>query len=72
MMKDEVLQLEKKIKNLKRICDQIDPYSPVPDKFKKDLSSFNIDKWNDPFALTNQLIVLLEDSIEKLEKMKRQ
>jgi hypothetical protein len=62
--------LEKNITRLKFLCDNLDPYSPIEGHFKKELSFFEITKFRDPYDLTNQLLKLMEDSLEEKENRK--
>lgn len=64
--------LEQKIADLKKICHEIDPHAPISPGLQKKLAHYHITDWDDPFTLTNRLLVLLEESIEKLELEKRQ
>ncbi len=60
-------ELETRIKVLRSLCDQLDPYSPLEAETKNRLKELNINPINDPFALTNQLLLLMEDALEELE-----
>ncbi len=64
-------QLEKELERLRFICDNLDPYSPIPEKFKKELRALGlqeiIDQHYDPFALTNKLLLRMENILEELE-----
>lgn len=62
--------IEKDINELSEICRNLDPYLPIPDYQKKNLEKFNITEFYDPFAITNKLLLLLENSIEELNKTK--
>lgn len=63
-------KLEFNISELRAICDELDPYSPISEEMKARLSNLFITEYFDPFALTNKLLVLLEDSLEEMEKYK--
>lgn len=62
--------LQKQINELQKLCDELDPYSEICAEHKKVLNKYGIADLNDPFSLTNRLILMLEDSIEELEKIK--
>tara|TARA_R110002072_G_scaffold64203_2_gene159212 strand:- start:51252 stop:51593 length:342 start_codon:yes stop_codon:yes gene_type:complete len=63
-------QLVNRVQALKEICDTINPYLPLTDEAVKKLESFNIEISSDPFHLTNQLLALVDNSVEELEKRK--
>ena len=67
---DKILYLENRIKKLSDICNELNPYQPVSDEFKKRLKEFNILEHNDPFKITNALLLLLEDTIDELHLIK--
>jgi hypothetical protein len=62
--------LIKNIERLKYLCDHLDPYSPLDENFKTELSYFKIDNYRDPFDLTNKLLKLMEDSLEEQQTRK--
>lgn len=67
---ETILRLEARIKKLGDICNDLNPYAPVSDEFKKRLREFNIMEFEDPFKITNALLRLLEDSIDELHKLR--
>ena len=67
---EKILYLETRIKKLSDICNELNPYQPVSDDFKKRLKEFNILEFNDPFKITNALLLLLEDTIDELHLIK--
>lgn len=62
--------LTRKINLLKKLCDEVDPWSPLPPEQIAALEKFQIVSTEDPFQLTNQLLLLLEDALE--EKLRRE
>jgi hypothetical protein len=62
--------LEERIKVLGNICNEINPYGPISDDLKMRLLDFNILNLDDPFKVTNSLLMLLEDSIDELHILK--
>ena len=64
--------LEQKIDELNDLCGGMDPYNEVGESEKKRLLEFGIEENADPFEITNRLVVMLEDSIEELQKLKDQ
>jgi len=67
---ETVKALEARIKKLGDICNELNPYAPMDDEFKKRLREFNIMEFEDPFKITNALLMLLEDSIDELHKIR--
>ncbi len=67
---EKILLLESRIKKLGDICNELNPYGPVSDEFKKRLREFNIMEFEDPFKITNALLSLLEDAIDELHVLK--
>ena len=67
---EKILYLENRIKKLGEICNNLNPYLPITDEFKLGLKEFNIMEFNDPFQITNALLMLLEDTIDELHILK--
>lgn len=67
---EKILNLEARIKKLGDICNDLNPYQPISDDFKKRLREFNILNADDPFHVTNALLRLLEDAINELHLLK--
>jgi hypothetical protein len=67
---EKILILEARIKNLNDICGDLNPYKPIDQDLKLRLKTFNIMEFNDPFKITNALLILLEDSIDELHILK--
>ena len=63
--------LKRRISLLNTICNELNPYNPVPEKIKSILVKFQIITFDDPFMLTNKLILLLEDSLEELHRIEK-
>lgn len=64
-----VERLESLIEKLNTICSNLDPYNPIPSKMRAMIEELDIIKIDDPFTLTNQLVVLLEDAVEELHSL---
>jgi hypothetical protein len=64
-----ILILEEKVAKLKVICDQLDPYQPIPQNLVEKLGELEIVDLYNPFHVTNKLLMLLEDSIEELHSL---
>jgi len=62
--------LEKRIKVLGDICSELNPYAEISNDLKMKLLDYNIVDLSDPFKITNQLLMLLEDSIDELHVLK--
>ena len=69
-LQEKILELEARIKILGDICSEINPYATIPDDLKMRLMNFNILNLDDPFKVTNSLLMLLEDSIDELHILK--
>lgn len=69
-LNEKISYLEARIKDLGEICQEIDPYQTVSDELKMRLLNYNILDLSDPFKITNQLLVLLEDTIDELHVIK--
>lgn len=69
-LNEKISYLEARIKDLSEICQEIDPYKTVSDEQKMRLLNYNILDLSDPFKITNQLLVLLEDTIDELHLIK--
>ena len=70
LLQEKVDYLEARIKLLDDICTEINPYESIPDELKMKLMDFNILDLNDPFKVTNTLLMLLEDTIDELHIIK--
>lgn len=68
------LYLEGQVEKLRFICDRLNPYEQIPDYLKKELRAVGLndllDGSYDPFALTNKLLLLMENALEELELYK--
>lgn len=67
---EKILYLENRIRVLGEICNNLNPYLPITEEFKLSLKDFNIMEFNDPFKITNALLILLEDTIDELHILK--
>jgi|GEM_PF-2224255 len=62
-------ELNNRAETLQNICAELDPYSPLKESDIEQLKALgfeNID--DDPFRLTNQLILKMEDTLEEIQK----
>ncbi|HLE12992.1 MAG: hypothetical protein A2504_17745 [Bdellovibrionales bacterium RIFOXYD12_FULL_39_22] len=64
--------LKRKVSFLNSICNELNPYLPIPEHIKKKLQMVRIDNFSDPFEITNRLVVILEDSVEELQALQAQ
>jgi len=69
-LQEKIDYLEARIKLLGDICTEINPYEAIPDELKMKLLDFNILDLDDPFKVTNRLLMLLEDTIDELHILK--
>ena len=67
---EKIQALESKIAKLSEICQGLDPYAPISVEFKAKLREFNLHNADDPFKITNSLLMLLEDAIDELHVLK--
>lgn len=65
-------ELEARVASLRHICQHLDPYGPMDLETKKTLEQFYIYDFSDPFKVTNELLMLLEDSIQELQHRAKQ
>ncbi len=64
--------LKRKVSFLNSICNELNPYMPIPEQMKKKLQMVRIDNFSDPFEITNKLVVILENSLEELQTLEKQ
>lgn len=69
-LQEKIEFLEMRIKVLGDICTELNPYDEISDELKMRLLDFNILDLSDPFKVTNQLLMLLEDTIDELHVLK--
>ena len=68
--KNRVKILENNIGILNKLCSCLNPYKDITDEQKKLLEKFHIHDFHDPFAVTNKLLVILEDFVEEYRGLK--
>ena len=64
-------QLNARANILKELCHELDPYAPLQEKDIKKLAGVGIDHIEDPFHLTNILILYVEDTLEEISKRQK-
>lgn len=69
-LQEKIESLEVRIKILSDICNELNPYIEIPEDLKMKLMNYNILDFSDPFKITNQLLMLLEDTIDELHILK--
>ena len=62
--------LERRVKKLEKLCQEVDPFIPLTEELKIELSMFGIENWRDPDHLTKQIILMFEDSVKELRDLK--
>lgn len=62
--------LERRVKKLEKLCQEVDPFIPLTEELKNELSMFGIENWRDPDHLTKQIILMFEDSVKELRDLK--
>ena len=65
----QIQHLTTTVRELNGLCNDLDPYLPIPDDMKIMLKNYGIEDFYDPFDITNQLLLLLENSIEELRRL---
>ena len=68
-IENRVKLLTQRVEILNDLCTNLDPYKDIPVKFQEALGEFGIYETSDPFTVTNKLVILLEESIEELQKL---
>lgn len=71
-LSDRKLRLEElrvKAAKLNALASDLDPYKPMNEETQAELKSLGILMLDDPFAITNQLVIILEDTIEELQAL---
>jgi phage terminase large subunit-like protein len=63
-------ELNSRAEILKRLCHELDPYAPINEEDTKALHAMGITQTDDPFHLTNILILYVEDTLEEISKRK--
>ena len=62
--------LERRVKKLEKLCQEVDPFIPLTEELKIELSMFGIEHWRDHDHLTKQIILMFEDSVKELRDLK--
>lgn len=52
---------------LKKLCLEVNPYSKISEEQKKQLQGFQVHDFFDPFAVTNKLLILLDEAEQLLK-----
>ncbi len=65
-------KLRSDIEELSSICQKLDPFAPIDFKMKKELQKWGLDQEDDPFVITNKLILKLETALLKAKQEKLQ
>lgn len=63
-------ELTSKADQLKNICLNLDPYAPMSEAEVETLKSLGLKELEDPFRLTNELILRMENLLEEIESRK--
>ena len=61
----DFLETQEKFKLLQYVCQNLDPYQEISSQMKEILHTLGIVNFDDPFQITNQLIMMMEDMIEE-------
>lgn len=69
-LEEQIFIIEKKRADLEFLCRELDPFHPIDTSMKDKLKPFHLENIDDPFRLTAELITLMENTIEELERLK--
>lgn len=64
-------ELENKAKNLSDLCKLINPYEKLSKDTRDELFNLGIVNFEDPFSITNELLILMEELEEKIKTVKK-
>ena len=68
----DLTDLRHQAEELKFLCDRFDPFAISPsDDVQKLLRKYALEEGQDPFRATNQLILLLENTLEELQQREK-
>lgn len=62
----DISQLKSRAQLLRELCENLDPYSPLTREERNLLESLGVYDYEDPFQLTNELIMRMEDTLEEI------
>lgn len=66
------IDLNRQAEELRWICDRFDPFSPPDEEIRGLLNRYlPPEEEYDPFNITNQLILLLENTLEELQSREK-
>lgn len=63
----ERLPAKERIKELRSLCFEVDPYSGISSDQIEQLKRYGITDFSNPFLITNQLLMLLDEAEEELK-----
>lgn len=61
-------ELNARAELLKELCLNLDPYNPLSEEDKAELNELGFQEVDDPFRLTNALILSMEDTLEEIQQ----
>ena len=61
-------ELNARAELLKQLCLNLDPYHPISEEDKAELKELGFREIDDPFRLTNALILSMEDTLEEIQQ----
>ena len=65
---NKISLLKNRVKILQDICDKIDPFQGISKEDRTILAQMGDFDYSNPYQLTNQLIVMMEDTLEELKR----
>lgn len=61
-------ELNARAELLKQLCLNLDPYNPLSQEDRDELDKLGFKEIDDPFRLTNALILSMEDTLEEIQQ----
>lgn len=63
---ERIQELSNVIEELNALCRDLDPYQPIDSETKELLKRYGVFEEDNPFVITNKLVLILENSVEEL------
>ena len=63
---ERIQELSNVIEELNTLCRDLDPYQPIDTKTQEQLKRYGVFEIDNPFVITNKLVLILENAVEEL------
>ena len=63
---ERIKVLSQNIDELNTLCRELDPYQEISKEMMEQLSKYGVFTEDNPFVITNKLVLILENSVEEL------